>query len=198
MWLPFVEPSPPAPIGSPSVSSDFLPIALALTRDTLAPAALCDVAQEALVETADRQDRSPARFAARQDFVQPSDLPSSNAPHAQSHARKTILARDESGDLFTLDLHVARLSESRWEATAFDRAGAARGGAFPYAESPLGVAALSFDPGAGRFVLPEVGRMLQLVSSQPARPRALHVILSGFTALAMATVAILVLVKAFA
>ena len=79
-------------------------------------------------------------------------LPSQNAPQAQSAFRTTLRVTTEFGHVTTVDLHVAKAPDGRWEIAVFDQApeGAAP---FPYAAPPLFVAEAQFDPLRAEFVI---------------------------------------------
>jgi flagellar hook protein FlgE len=77
--------------------------------------------------------------------VPAADLPSANAATATYTGKTSLIAYDNLGSEVTLDIYAAKTGTGTWEISAYDRATAAAGGAFPYTSGPLATTALTFD-----------------------------------------------------
>jgi len=70
--------------------------------------------------------------------------PSANAATAVYDGKTSLIAYDNLGNEATIDVYAAKTAAGTWEISAFDRAAAASGGAFPYSSGPLATATLAF------------------------------------------------------
>lgn len=77
------------------------------------------------------------------------DLPSANAATAQYTATNSLVAYDNLGSEVTLDIYFAKTAADTWEVSVYNRADAATGGGFPYANPALATQTLNFDPTTG-------------------------------------------------
>ncbi len=82
--------------------------------------------------------------------VAAANLPSANAATAAYTSKTSLIAYDNLGRELTLDVYFTKTGANAWEVAAFDQAGAATGGGFPYAAAAvLADDALAFDPTTG-------------------------------------------------
>ena len=83
------------------------------------------------------------------DAVAAASLPSTNSSGATYTAKTSLTTYDNLGGAVTLDIYLTKTGANTWEATAYDSAGAAAGGGFPYAAGPLTTRTLTFDGTTG-------------------------------------------------
>lgn len=81
------------------------------------------------------------------DEVVTGNTPATNAADASFSQKSSLVTFDNLGGEVTLDIYLTKTSDSpiAWEMTAFDRADAAVGGGFPYANAALTTQTLDFD-----------------------------------------------------
>ncbi len=83
------------------------------------------------------------------DVVPAADLPSANSAASTSSASTSLVVYDNLGAAHTIDLYFAKTGTGTWEVDAYDEAGAAAGGGFPYSSGALATGTLNFsDTGA--------------------------------------------------
>ncbi|HVJ78987.1 MAG TPA: flagellar hook protein FlgE [Hyphomicrobium sp.] len=87
-------------------------------------------------------------------------LPSANAAGAVYSGMTSVIAYDNLGHQYTLDVYSAKTGPNAWEMTVYNHDGAAAGGGFPYATgSQMTTQALTFDSATGKLVTPTTGKL---------------------------------------
>lgn len=81
------------------------------------------------------------------DAVVAGNTPATNVAGSQYSEKSSLVVYDNLGTEVTLDIYLTKTSDApiSWELTAFNRADAAAGGGFPYANAALATQTLSFD-----------------------------------------------------
>ena len=92
-----------------------------------------------------------ANLPATATIVPSADLPSTNAASAAYTDKTSLVAYDNLGGARTIDIYMSKTADNTWEVAAYDHAGAAAAGGFPYASGPIATQSLSFDPTSGKL-----------------------------------------------
>ncbi len=75
--------------------------------------------------------------------------PSANVAGSQYTAETSVVAYDDLGAAHTINIYFTKTGTGTWEADAYDAAGAATGGGFPYSSGPLSTQTLNFSSTTG-------------------------------------------------
>ncbi len=78
-------------------------------------------------------------------------LASDNAATSTYTEKTSLVTYDNLGGQRTLDIYLTKLAPNSWEAAIYDHADAPVAGGFPYANAPLAVQSLAFDPLNGKL-----------------------------------------------
>lgn len=90
-----------------------------------------------------------ANLPADTAVIDATHLPSANVASSSYSARTSLVGFDSLGREVTLDLYFTKTAPDTWEVAAYDRAGAATNGAFPYSDAPLATKTVSFSSATG-------------------------------------------------
>jgi flagellar hook protein FlgE len=90
-----------------------------------------------------------ANLPSQAAVIAAADLPSANAATAQYTATNSLVAYDNLGAEVTLDIYFSKTADNTWEVSVYNRADAATGGGFPYANPALATQTLNFDATTG-------------------------------------------------
>ncbi len=100
--------------------------------------------QETLISSPSTAARFSANLPAEANIVDSAALPSLNNSGSSWSSKSSIVAFDNLGKPVTLDLYFAKVSDSEWEVSIFDRVESTAGG-FPYGSGPLSTNTIEFD-----------------------------------------------------
>lgn len=104
------------------------------------------VSSDELAAEATTAGRLSVNLPSSADVVPAGNLPSANSGTSAASARSSLIVYDSLGGERTIDLQFARTSvPGEWEVAAFDAAGRAASGSFPYAAGALARTTISFD-----------------------------------------------------
>jgi flagellar hook protein FlgE len=107
-------------------------------------------------------------------------LPSDNAATSTYTAKSSLVSYDDLGNSVTLDVYTTQTSPNNWEVAVYNQADATAGTSFPYANPPLSVQNLQFDPTNGKLL---AGSPTNVAVNIP-NGKALTIDLSSMTQLA--------------
>lgn len=80
------------------------------------------------------------------------NLPSANSANTQITAKSSIVAYDNLGTNVSLDIYFNKKAANSWEVAVFNKTDAGIPGSFPYANAPLAIGTIAFDPQNGRVL----------------------------------------------
>jgi len=105
-----------------------------------------------LSATPSKEGKFTANLPSEAAIVPAGSRPSDNVAGSTSSAKSSLVAYDNLGNKIMLDVYFTKTGTNTWEATVFNKAGAAAGGSFPYAPgSQVGTVNLSFDAANGKL-----------------------------------------------
>lgn len=81
-------------------------------------------------------------------------LPSANVAASTYTSKSSLVTYDNLGNAVTLDVYLSKTSANAWEASIYNAADAASGGAFPYANAALTTQTLTFSAADGGLISP--------------------------------------------
>ncbi len=81
----------------------------------------------------------------------PANLPSLNAPTAESNGKSSLVVYDNLGGEVVLDVYFTKTGANTWEVAVYNQADAAPTTSFPYSSGPLSTQSLSFDATTGKL-----------------------------------------------
>lgn len=110
---------------------------------------MVNIGQLSLTATPSSAATFTANLPSTAAITSAANLPSANAATAEVTGKTSVVAYDNLGTPMTLDLYFNKTAADTWEVTAYDQAGAAPGGGFPYSASALSTTSLAFDPTNG-------------------------------------------------
>lgn len=128
--------------GAPSASS----------TNSLTSMSVVRIRNDKLFATPTTAGALTANLPAGATVVAPAALPSTNGAGAQFSAKTSITVYDNLGAPVILDVFFAKTGANTWEASAFNKADAAPGGGFPYANPALVTQTVAFDPANGNLL----------------------------------------------
>lgn len=165
-----------------------------LVGDRLPTQTIVREARAAARAVAGARGETAAEFLDSAPVVAGPKLPSRNPADAEATLRTALLARAGERETATLDIYLAKIGPSSFEAVTFDRDFAAPGGGFPYAAPPLSVDRILLDPTCEAIVSVMAGAPgRRWAETQPTgrMPMALLVTASAVAAATLVAAAVL-------
>jgi flagellar hook protein FlgE len=120
-----------------------------IVANGLAGMQVVNLAQSSLVASASTAGKFLANLPSNAAIVAAANLPSTNAATAQFTAKTSLVTYDNLGNEVTLDVYYTKTADDTWEVAVYNKADAAAGGGFPYANPALSTQTLTFDPTDG-------------------------------------------------
>jgi flagellar hook protein FlgE len=120
-----------------------------LAANSLADLTKVNVANGGLTATPTTTGTLAANLPSTATPVAAADLPSTNSAGSTYTEATSLVVYDNLGASHTINLYFTNTGSNTWEVDAYDAAGAAPGGGFPYASGPLATQTLDFNPTTG-------------------------------------------------